>query len=197
MTTLRVDDAGLPTDTRQRLLDVAIKLISQYGFAGTSLQMIADELGFTKAAIYYHFRTRDDLLSALMEPILRAESSYPRGGRESAHAARSDGSHGSRLRRDRHEESVACSRHGLRFKRPPHTSDAGRMGRNHRASAGTAHAARVRCCRLHKSYCAFQWFSGSGHCCTTRHRRACTHRGAIYYRSPHHGASSASTPARH
>ena len=70
MTTLRVDDAGLPTDTRQRLLDVAIKLISQHGFAGTSLQMIADELGFTKAAIYYHFRTRDDLLSALMEPIL-------------------------------------------------------------------------------------------------------------------------------
>ena len=45
MTTLRVDDAGLPTDTRQRLLDVAIKLISQHGFAGTSLQMIADELG--------------------------------------------------------------------------------------------------------------------------------------------------------
>ena len=70
MTTLRVDDAGLPTDTRQRLLDVAIKLISQHGFAGTSLQMIADELGFTKAAIYYHFRTRDDLLSALMAPIL-------------------------------------------------------------------------------------------------------------------------------
>ena len=72
MTTLRVDvdDAGTPVDTRQRLLDVAMALISQNGFAGTSLQMIADELGFTKAAIYYHFRTRDDLLAALMEPIL-------------------------------------------------------------------------------------------------------------------------------
>ena len=34
------------------------------------LQMIADELGFTKAAIYHHFRTRDHLLIALMEPML-------------------------------------------------------------------------------------------------------------------------------
>jgi AcrR family transcriptional regulator len=65
-----VDDASYPVDTRQRLLDVAVALISRHGFAGTSLQMIADELGFTKAAIYYHFRTRDQLLVALMEPLL-------------------------------------------------------------------------------------------------------------------------------
>jgi AcrR family transcriptional regulator len=70
MTSAEVVDDG-PIDTRQRLLDVAVALVSQHGFAGTSLQMIADELGFTKAAIYYHFRTRDDLLVALMKPILR------------------------------------------------------------------------------------------------------------------------------
>lgn len=70
MTSTEVPDAGYPTDTRQRLLDISTALISRHGFAGTSLQMIADELGFTKAAIYYHFRTRDHLLVALMEPIL-------------------------------------------------------------------------------------------------------------------------------
>ena len=70
MTSVEPEGAGNPTDTRQRLLDVAIGLISQHGFAGTSLQMIADELGFSKAAIYYHFRTRDQLLVAVMEPIL-------------------------------------------------------------------------------------------------------------------------------
>ncbi|AFM19567.1 transcriptional regulator [Mycolicibacterium chubuense NBB4] len=70
MTSAETADAGSPTDTRQRLLDVAKVLISRQGFAGTSLQMIADELGFTKAAIYYHFRTRDQLLVAVMEPIL-------------------------------------------------------------------------------------------------------------------------------
>jgi len=65
-----VDDTGWPLATRHRLLDAAMKLFSQYSFAGTSLQMIADELGLTKAAIYYHFRTREQLLLALMRPIL-------------------------------------------------------------------------------------------------------------------------------
>src|SRR5437870_9970390 len=70
MTSAEVTDGGYTTDTRQRLLDVAVVLISRHGFAGTSLQMIADELGFTKAAIYHHFRTRDQLLVAVMEPML-------------------------------------------------------------------------------------------------------------------------------
>lgn len=70
MTSAGIEPVGYPTDTRQRLLEVAMSLVSQHGFAGTSLQMIADELGFTKAAIYYHFRTRDQLLVAVMEPML-------------------------------------------------------------------------------------------------------------------------------
>ncbi|MGV0743302.1 TetR/AcrR family transcriptional regulator [Mycolicibacterium sp. XJ870] len=56
--------------TRARLVDAAVTLFTKNGFAGTSLQMIADELGFTKAAIYYHFRTREQLLTAVVEPIL-------------------------------------------------------------------------------------------------------------------------------
>jgi AcrR family transcriptional regulator len=56
-------------DTRQRLIEVAVDLFTQHSFAGTSLQMIADEMGFTKAAIYYHFRTREELLAAVVEPI--------------------------------------------------------------------------------------------------------------------------------
>jgi AcrR family transcriptional regulator len=57
-------------DTRTRLIDVAVDLFTRHSFAGTSLQMIADELGFTKAAIYHHFRTREQLLAAILEPIL-------------------------------------------------------------------------------------------------------------------------------
>lgn len=64
-----VETAGVP-DTRQRLIDVAVDLFTRHSFAGTSLQMIADELGFTKAAIYHHFRTREQLLDAVVEPIL-------------------------------------------------------------------------------------------------------------------------------
>jgi AcrR family transcriptional regulator len=65
-----VDDTGWPVATRSRMLAAAMKLFSQHSFAGTSLQMIADDLDLTKAAIYYHFQTREKLLLALMQPIL-------------------------------------------------------------------------------------------------------------------------------
>lgn len=57
-------------DTRDRLIAVAIDLFTRHSFAGTSLQMIADDIGFTKAAIYHHFRTREQLLLAVLEPLL-------------------------------------------------------------------------------------------------------------------------------
>lgn len=60
--------AGGPT--RQRLIDTAIELFKKHSAAGTSLQMISDELGLTKSAIYYHFRTREELLSAVIEPVI-------------------------------------------------------------------------------------------------------------------------------
>lgn len=55
--------------SRTRLLDVAGELFIRHSYAGTSLQMIADELGFTKGAIYHHFRTREELLLGLIEPL--------------------------------------------------------------------------------------------------------------------------------
>ncbi len=54
-----------PTPTRERILDTALQLFTEKGFDATSLQEIADRLGFTKAAIYYHFRSKDDILMAL------------------------------------------------------------------------------------------------------------------------------------
>jgi AcrR family transcriptional regulator len=56
--------------TRDLILDAALRLFAEHSYAGTSLQMIADELGITKAAVYHHFHTREDLLSALAEPAL-------------------------------------------------------------------------------------------------------------------------------
>jgi len=63
-------DANGGERTRERILDAALRLFAEHSFAGTSLQMIADELGITKAAVYYHFHTRDELLGALAEPAL-------------------------------------------------------------------------------------------------------------------------------
>jgi AcrR family transcriptional regulator len=58
-------------DTRVRLLDTALGLFTLHGVEGTSLQMIADALGVTKAAVYYHFKTKDEITEAVCEPALR------------------------------------------------------------------------------------------------------------------------------
>jgi len=50
-----------------RILDAALKLIGDNGVGGTSLQMIADEIGVTKAAVYHQFKTKDEIVIALTE----------------------------------------------------------------------------------------------------------------------------------
>lgn len=55
---------------RQRVLDVAMDLFTRHSYAGTSLQMIADELGVTKGALYHHFHTREELLQAVIGPLI-------------------------------------------------------------------------------------------------------------------------------
>lgn len=52
-------------DTRQRILDVALDLFTEQGYDGTSLREIAEQLGITKAAIYYYFESKEDILMAL------------------------------------------------------------------------------------------------------------------------------------
>lgn len=51
--------------TRERILDIALDLFTEKGYDKTSLREIADRVGFTKAALYYHFSSKGDLLMAL------------------------------------------------------------------------------------------------------------------------------------
>src|SRR5580704_5068273 len=51
--------------TRARILDVALDLFNEQGYDKTSLREIAARLGFTKAALYYHFERKEDLLLEL------------------------------------------------------------------------------------------------------------------------------------
>src|ERR1700751_4599818 len=54
--------------TRRQILETAQRLFAEHGYDATSLQMIADELGLTKAAVYYHFHAKSDILHAAMKP---------------------------------------------------------------------------------------------------------------------------------
>ncbi|RJQ66922.1 TetR/AcrR family transcriptional regulator [Pseudonocardiaceae bacterium YIM PH 21723] len=59
-----------PSNTRDRILDVTRELFARKGIRGTSLQEIADELSITKAALYYHFASREDLVRSIVMPVL-------------------------------------------------------------------------------------------------------------------------------
>jgi len=65
---------GLPVaevgrSTRERILDAATDLFIEEGYDKASLREIAERVGFTKAALYYHFRSKEDILSALHQRL--------------------------------------------------------------------------------------------------------------------------------
>jgi AcrR family transcriptional regulator len=55
--------------TVPRMMEAAIDLYAAHGYKGTSLQMIADAIGVTKAAVYYHFKSKTALLSAVIDHL--------------------------------------------------------------------------------------------------------------------------------
>ncbi len=55
--------------TRGRVHDAALDLFLARGYEGTSLATIARRLGITKAAVYYYYRTKGDLVAALLAPL--------------------------------------------------------------------------------------------------------------------------------
>jgi AcrR family transcriptional regulator len=59
-----------PSETRLRIQDIARELFSQKGMQRTSLQDIANRLGITKPALYYHFSSRDDLVRSIIQPLI-------------------------------------------------------------------------------------------------------------------------------
>ncbi|MCK9901819.1 TetR/AcrR family transcriptional regulator [Frankia sp. Cpl3] len=67
------------------MLAVALELFARNGVSGTSIQMIADQLGVTKAAVYFQFNAKEDLLRAMVAPareemqrVIEAAEARPR-----------------------------------------------------------------------------------------------------------------------
>ena len=52
---------------QRRTLEAALNLFAEYGVGATSYQMIADEVGVTKGAIYHQFKTKDEIIIAVAE----------------------------------------------------------------------------------------------------------------------------------
>jgi AcrR family transcriptional regulator len=57
------------SDTRRRIQDVALELFAEHGYEKTSLREIAERLDVTKAALYYHFKTKEDILVSIADDL--------------------------------------------------------------------------------------------------------------------------------
>ncbi len=56
-------------DTRERIQRVALERFTTNGYDQTSLREIAEDLGVTKAALYHHFKSKEEILDALLDDV--------------------------------------------------------------------------------------------------------------------------------
>ena len=56
-------------NTKERILEEALKLFSQKGYIGTSMNDIATKLGVTKAALYKHYTNKQEILDSIVEKM--------------------------------------------------------------------------------------------------------------------------------
>ena len=65
-------EAHARQDTRARIQSVALELFAEQGYDKTSLREISERLGVTKAALYYHFKSKEDIVTSLVEDYFGA-----------------------------------------------------------------------------------------------------------------------------
>ena len=76
---------------KARVIDAALELFSENGVGGTSLQMIADAIGVTKAAVYHQFNTKEEIVvAAAGAELARVESVIEAAEAEPTHAQARD-----------------------------------------------------------------------------------------------------------
>jgi AcrR family transcriptional regulator len=92
LTTVSGSRSAPHSPAQTRIVNAALDLFAEHGVGGTSLQMIADAIGVTKAAVYHQFKTKDEIVLAVavtelarLEAALDAAESEP--SREQAREA--------------------------------------------------------------------------------------------------------------
>jgi len=85
------DEAHPRGSTRERIQAVALELFAEQGYEKTSLREIAERLGVTKAALYYHFKSKEDIVSSLVEDYFGQIDALIEWGRSQPGTAESRG----------------------------------------------------------------------------------------------------------
>ncbi|MEU9444702.1 helix-turn-helix domain-containing protein [Streptomyces sp. NPDC048304] len=72
-------------NTRQRIQDIALELFAEQGYEKTSLREIAEHLDVTKAALYYHFKTKEEIIVSVFEDLTQPIEDLIEWGRSQPH----------------------------------------------------------------------------------------------------------------
>ena len=60
----------MPNDTKGRILEKALELFSQNGYAGTNLRELTGALGLVKSGVYKHFASKEAIWNALLDQMI-------------------------------------------------------------------------------------------------------------------------------
>ncbi|MFE9626954.1 TetR/AcrR family transcriptional regulator [Streptomyces sp. NPDC006527] len=72
-------------NTRQRIQDVALELFAEQGYEKTSLREIAERLEVTKAALYYHFKTKEEIIVSIFADLTKPIENLIEWGKDQPH----------------------------------------------------------------------------------------------------------------
>jgi len=72
--------------SRQQVLDAAIRVLAEHGYAKTSVSDIAAAAGMSKGAVHYHFESKDDLIASVLARSAEVISQRVKGAWKAAGA---------------------------------------------------------------------------------------------------------------
>ena len=59
----------MANDTKERILDAALEMFSQNGYAGTNIRELSASLGLVKSGVYKHFESKEAIWNALLDEM--------------------------------------------------------------------------------------------------------------------------------
>ena len=65
-----LDKRAVPGPAKRRILDAAARLFRQRGFARCTVRELAEEVGILSGSLFHHFKSKDDILFAVMEEVI-------------------------------------------------------------------------------------------------------------------------------
>ncbi len=60
----------MANDTKEKILDAALEMFSQYGYAGTNIRELTASLGLVKSSMYKHFKSKEEIWNTLLDELI-------------------------------------------------------------------------------------------------------------------------------